>query len=189
MKLSRSQKAEIRDRRKNGENIRTIAKDYGVHWRDALELCWDVESKRAIVARVSQAIRNHPFETNEQIAKRCHVTPDQVQERRDARIARGAESPTHWTDADNDLTGKIVPAAWLKRHCSRGERNLRQIQAIIQQGVTLADIRHSAALAGLEVRPDNVVYNPALTPRNPVPSGASAPRVYKVGATGVRRIK
>lgn len=128
-------------------------------------------SERYMNSRIARCIRRQPEWSDEQVSTECQCLPERVAHRRpqiklnqNQRDLAIGVSPRDSVDR-----GKRLSITWLRQNCSRGERDLRQIQTMCQVSglrYTLAELRASCLAAGLSVPSAGPVYF-GTRPRKP----------------------
>lgn len=191
LRLSPEVVAQVRELRAAGVKVRDMARQFKVSADQIYLATKDMPTdRRTIKHRMSRLIRDRPEMTDEQIAEEighgCH--PMDVADRRIeyARNQRCIRVDAGSLISDKVDTGARIPATWLRQHCSRGQRDLWQIQAIWTQRFTITDIRLSCELAGLKVHPTSKLVG--IPPgRKAASEDRPSTRVIKVGCVSGRK--
>ena len=148
--------AEVRKLRAAGHKVRDISKQFGITADQIYIATLDMPTDpRTIKHRIAKLIRDQPELTDEEVAARIghDCKPSLVADRRIEyeKNQKSGKVLNGMSQSDKTDTGARVDAKWLRQHCSRGQRDLYQIQAIWTSKYTIADILISCVLAGLPV--------------------------------------
>jgi hypothetical protein len=125
---------------------------------------------RTLAMKVARTITANPEWSDEQIANQCQVDVSLVLTRREilAKNQRNKSISEGIEDDERECRpGKRVDHSWLRIHCSRWERNVRNIQtlhAVVGIELTLAEIRVSCREAGLSIDKFGAVGMPGREP-------------------------
>lgn len=161
--------AELIELRKQGEGIVPLAKRYNIGTEQVRSILRaNGISTQSEFQRIAWTIKAHPDWTDGQVAKECDSDPRTVANRRDKIIANQrqrehCEGVGLRESVDRGREYRVC-RKWLRSNCSRGERNVRQIQAMcVIAGLqfTIAEIKASCATAGLCVDTFGNVTSPA----------------------------
>jgi hypothetical protein len=174
--MTEQQSAELIDLRKQGEGIVPLAKRFGIGVEQVRSILTSAGvSTQSEFQRIAWTIKAHPDWTDGQVAKECDSDPRTVANRRDKIIANQrqrehCEGVGLRESVDRGPPHRVC-RKWLRANCSRGERNVRQIQAMcVIAGLqfTIAEIKASCATAGLCVDTFGNVASPAKQEANPM---------------------
>lgn len=155
--LTEQQAAELIELRKQGEGIVPLSKRFKIGTEQVRSILTSAGvSTQSEYQRIAWTIKAHPDWTNGQVAKECDSDPRTVADRREKIIANQrqrehCEGVGLRESVDRGREYRVC-RKWLRSNCSRGERNVRQIQAMcVIAGLqfTIAEIKASCATAGL----------------------------------------
>ena len=118
---------------------------------------------RSMNVRIAKCVQKNPTWSNEAVAEKCGCSPTLVKNRRPQikLNAKQRDIAVGIDTSERSDRGNRVSRVWLRQHCSRGERDLRQIQAmctIAGLSFSLTEIKASCIAAGLIVPTSGPVY-------------------------------
>jgi hypothetical protein len=181
---------QVRQARIEGARISDLKKRFNLGVNRVMEFVADIPSTReAMLRKIGSMMSFQPDWNDEQIATKLGCPVQIVSDRR-AVLTSGkvkyVTTHTGGTIADTLDHGRRISKTWMRQHCSRGQRDLRQIQAIAgSDNYTLAEIKRSAVEAGLPVHASSGLVG---TPRKePESDTVIRERRYKIGSLGTRR--
>lgn len=188
-RITEETREQIRADRKTGKTFVELAKKYHVGKDVIREAVRGIPYSRTEQMRLIAARIKSDRYTDEMIADDACCSVEFVRERRAVldEASKTLRRSAGYVAADNIDTGKRISESWLRRHCSKGERTLFQIQAIFGPAFTIRDIITSCHAAGLPVNVTSglVGVQPVELPtREPVYE-----RRIKVGFLNYRRRK
>jgi len=107
---------------------------------------------------IGRYIGSNPNATNEEVSAALGFDVELVATRR--RLMRPKpirkREVIGQIDDENTDKGRRLSKSWMRQNCSRGEKDLWQILAVVgSDRITVAEIRASAIAAGLPVHPSN----------------------------------
>jgi len=181
----------IRAHRHAGKSYHWIAKECRRSLPYIYMVCDGIPlDTRSVNYRIGRYIGSNPRATNEQVAAALGFDVELIAKRRllmrPRRIRPRVES--EYIDHDQVDHGRRLLKRWMLANCSRGQKDVWQVLAIIgSHRITVAEIKASAIAAGLPVHPSNGLIG---TPRvEPETSTTHRERRFKIGSLGRGRVK
>ena len=187
-----SLREQVRQARIEGEKINDIRKRFKIGITAVIEWTIDLPSSReSLLRKIGVVLACQPDWSDEQIAEQVGCQVKFVTDRRkvlQSGKVKYATTHTGGTIADTLDHGRRISQTWMRQHCSRGQKDLRQIQALAgTDNFTLAEIKKSAIEAGLPVHASSgLVGTPRKEPDHDTPIRE---RRYKIGSLGTQRRK
>lgn len=158
--LTDAQTAELLELRQNlGLGITQLAARYKIGVERVNEIVGTLGlSDQSMNARIAKCVRRNPDWTDAEVAAHCQCRPALVKHRRPQIKLNQKQKDIAEGVAVGELVDRGPPyrvcRKWLRANCSRGERDVRQIQAmcvVVGLRFTLTEVRASCATAGLAV--------------------------------------
>lgn len=176
----------IRKHRRNGWTLKRLSEHFGVTISAVRHATADIPATdRAVLKMIAAKIRENPELTDKEISLTLGVSVEHIASQR-----KSLDKHRHilikmcgeQLDDRQDYGRRIKPQ-WIKQHCSRGQRNLRQIQAIIgSENITFREVIESVKASGLPIHPTNGIVG---TPRKePEHNPLNYEKRYRIGSVG-----
>lgn len=174
----------IRRERAAGLGIREIARRHSLNTRHVSTETRDINvTESQLKKRISYVMKNYPFKSDEEIAASEHCDVEFVRIRRKAREHRIMAIQRRNSESAKEqrrIPEKWIPVEWLRRYCSKQERDVYQIAAVFAvHGVSVDDVKRSCDRAGLKVSKIGLVGD--RSEKKIVLRDSEHVRVFKVG--------
>jgi hypothetical protein len=149
---------QVRAAREAGATINALRRKFKMSNAKINELIDGIPKRRdALLRQIASVMTRNPDWSDEQVATALGCAIDVVSGRREVLSSGRLRLQLRYMGAtleDTQDNGRRVSPTWLRQNCSRGEKDIRQIQAIFgTSAITLAEIKLSAIKAGLPVHP------------------------------------
>jgi len=184
-----SDRETIRTHRLAGKSFHWIAREVRRSLPYVHKMCEGIPlGEKGTNYMIGRYIGSNPNATNEEVAAALGFDVELIATRR--RLMRPKPIRKReiigQVDDENTDKGRRLSRTWMRQNCSRGEKDLWQILAVVgSERITIAEIRASAIAAGLPIHPSNGrVGTPRIQPEQ---NTTCRERRFRVGSLGIKR--